>query len=183
MKLKIARRRRRRVRARRGSRCGVFGDPGPRLDELAEEVQRRLALRAGLDRRRASAASKGSEEIEVVVDRDRAARYGPRPPPTSRDAVALFFRGRPLSRFRGPEGEVQVQARLAEADRSSLERLRERCRSPADATARAVPLGGGRRLPHGATRRPAIERQQRRSVVAVRGDVDSEEGRRGPQGA
>ena len=60
----------------------------------------------------------------MLVDRDRAVALRARPPTDVASSVALFFRGRPLSRFRGPEGEVQVQARLAEADRTSLERLR-----------------------------------------------------------
>src|SRR5689334_12459610 len=100
----------------------VFGDPGPRLADLAEEVRRRVALLPGVDGVE-RASNRGSKEIEVFVQRDRAARYG-----LTADAVAstvaLFFRGRPLSRFRGPDGEVQMQARLSEADRQSLGRLR-----------------------------------------------------------
>jgi HAE1 family hydrophobic/amphiphilic exporter-1 len=81
----------------------------------------------------------------------------------------MFFRGRPLSRFRGPEGEVQVEARLAAADRSSLQQLER------------LPLEGrdGQRVPLGAIasfrdrKTPAsVERQQRRSVLTISGNCD-----------
>ena len=97
----------------------VFGEPGPRLDRArrggAPPASR--SSRAWTDVERGG--ERGPKEVEVVVERERAARYG-LTAATSASTVALFFRGRPLSRFRGPDGEVQVQARLAEADRSSL---------------------------------------------------------------
>jgi preprotein translocase subunit SecF len=147
----------------------VFGDPGPRLTELAEEVRRRVALLPGVDGVE-RASDRGSKEIEVFVQRERAARYGL----TAEDvasSVALFFRGRPLSRFRGPDGEVQMQARLAEADRQSLARLRSMpIAVPALAT--TVPLGSVADFRTVDT--PAsIERQQRRSVAAMTADIDS----------
>ncbi len=152
----------------------VFGDPGPRLIELAEEVRRRVALLPGVEGVE-RASDRGSKEIEVFVQRDRAARYG-----LSADAVAstvaLFFRGRPLSRFRGPDGEVQMQARLSEVDRQSLSRLRSMpiaVPALASGTAgRTVPLGSVADFRTVDT--PAsIERQQRRSVASLTADIDS----------
>jgi HAE1 family hydrophobic/amphiphilic exporter-1 len=147
----------------------VFGDPGPRLTELAEEVRRRVALLPGVDGVE-RASDRGSKEIEVFVQRERAARYGLTADDVA-SSVALFFRGRPLSRFRGPDGEVQMQARLAEADRQSLSRLRSMpIAVPALAT--SVPLGSVADFRTVDT--PAsIERQQRRSVAAMTADVDS----------
>jgi HAE1 family hydrophobic/amphiphilic exporter-1 len=148
----------------------VFGDPGPRLDALAAEVKRRVALVSGVDAVEIG-SDKGSREIEVLVDRDRAARYGL----TASDVastVALFFRGRPLSRFRGPDGEVQVQARLADADRNSLERLRAMPIAVDETREATVPLGAVASFRTVETPQ-GIERQQRRSVVAVHADVDS----------
>lgn len=147
----------------------VFGDPGPRLDQLAEEVRRRVALVPGTDGVEIG-SDKGSREIEVLVDRDRAARYGLSATDVA-TSVALFFRGRPLSRFRGPDGEVQVQARLAEADRSSLERLRG-MPVATDGEEPTVPLGSVATF-RTVTTPQGIERQQRRSVASVRADVDS----------
>jgi HAE1 family hydrophobic/amphiphilic exporter-1 len=158
-----------------GSRLTVnlFGDPGTRLDALAGEVRRRVALVPGTEGVEIG-GKKGSQEIEVLVDRDRAARYGLSAGDVA-SSVALFFRGRPLSRFRGPEGEVQVQARLAEADRQSLERLRSLPLATPASTAGAggpVPLGAVASFRTVET--PSqIERQQRRSVLAVTADVDS----------
>jgi HAE1 family hydrophobic/amphiphilic exporter-1 len=146
----------------------LFGDPGPRLEQLAEEVQRRLARVPGMNDVLVG-GERGRQEVEVVVDRDRAFGYGLT---TARvgNAVAQFFRGRPLARFRGPDGEVQVQARLAEADRSSLAQLDQ---FP------VLGSGGGAAVPLGSVaefrtvRTPSsVERQQRRSILAVRGNVD-----------
>lgn len=144
----------------------LFGDPGPRLDRLAEEVQRRLSRVPGLSDV-VQGGERGRQEVEVVVDRERAFGFGLT---TNRvgSAVAQFFRGRPLARFRGPDGEVQVQARLALADRSSLEQLD---RFPVAAPGGAVPLGA--LADFKTVRTPAsVERQQRRSILAVRGNCD-----------
>ena len=153
-------------------RCGVFGDPGPRLDALAEEVQRRLVAR-----RRAHGRRRGRRARARTRSRWWWPATAPRatgsPPATSARAVALFFRGRPLARFRGPEGEVEVQARLAEADRTSLEQLRAACRSPATRRARSVPLAAVAEFRTVETP-PSIERQQRRSVADGRRQLDSQ---------
>ncbi len=146
----------------------LFGDPGPRLDQLAGEVERRLSGVKGLTDVDIG-GEHGRREIEVAVAGDRAALYGL----TSEDvasSVALFFRGRPLARYRGAEGEVEVKARLAEEDRTSIEQLRR------------LPLGGtdGEPVPLAALAQfrtvetpAAIQRQQRRSVVTVAGNTSA----------
>ena len=152
------------------TRLGVqlFGEPGPRLDGIAEEVRRRLAAIPGLHDV-VVGGKKGQEEVEVVVDRDRAGHYGLTTAGVGQ-SVAMFFRGRPLSRFRGPEGEVEVEARLAEADRSSLQQLERLPLEGADG--QSVPLGAVAGFRDART--PAsVERQQRRSVVTVNGNCDS----------
>jgi HAE1 family hydrophobic/amphiphilic exporter-1 len=104
----------------------------------------------------------------VVVDRDRAAAYGLGTAQVA-NAVAMFFRGRPLSRFRGPDGEVQVVARLAEEDRASVEQLRTL--EMAGAGGQAVPLGSLASF-RTVTTPQTIERQQRRSVQLVGASMD-----------
>lgn len=156
----------------------IFGDPGPRLDEIALEVKRRVALVPGTEGVEVG-GEKGSKEIMVLVDRDRASRYGLSAADVA-NSVALFFRGRPLSRFRGPEGEVQIQARLAEADRTSLDRLRTMpivvenaiLDGPSGADRNTVPLGAVASFRTVETPQ-GIERQQRRSVASITADVDS----------
>jgi len=156
----------------------VFGDPGSRLDELAAEVRRRVSLVPGTEGVEIG-GEKGSKEIMVLVDRDRASRYGLSAADVA-GAVALFFRGRPLTRFRGPEGEVQVQARLAEADRTSLDRLRTMPITVATNAIATAANAGETTAPLGAVASfrtvetpQGIERQQRRSVASITADVDS----------
>jgi HAE1 family hydrophobic/amphiphilic exporter-1 len=144
----------------------LFGEPGPRLDQLADEAQRRLATVEGLVDVEVG-GRRGRREVEVVVDRDRASRAGLSAADVGR-AVALYFRGRPLARFRGPDGEVEVQARLAAADRDRLDRL---ATLPLESPGPAVPLAALAEL-RGTESPSGIERQQRRSVVGVGGHVD-----------
>jgi len=145
----------------------VFGEQGPRLDELAAEVARRLALVPGLDDVHVG-GDKGAQELELHVDRDRAARYGLNTADVA-GAVSLFFRGRPLARFRGPEGEVQVQARLAPEDRESLARLRDL--RLASATGGTVPLAAVADFRVVSTPQ-TIVRQQRHTVGEVVANCD-----------
>jgi HAE1 family hydrophobic/amphiphilic exporter-1 len=146
----------------------LFGEPGPRLDRLAAEVERRLSHVDGLTDVR-SGGERGRQEIEVAVDRDQAYQYGLNTAQVGR-TVAMYFRGRPLSRFRGPEGEVQIQGQLAESDRTSLDALRSVRMVTGDG--RTVELGG--LADFRTVRTPsAVERQQRRSVMVVRANIDS----------
>ena len=85
----------------------------------------------------------------------------------------MFFRGRPLSRFRGAEGEVEMNARLAAEDRSSLDQL-ERMPLPGR-DGRSVPLAAV--ADFRTVQTPAsIERQQRRSVASVSGNISTKQG-------
>ena len=145
----------------------LFGDPGPRLDRLAEEVQRRFSRVEGLHDV-VVGGERGRQEVEVVVDRDRAFGYGLTAARVG-SAVAQFFRGRGLARFRGPDGEVQVQARLAAADRSSLGQLGDFPLVTEDG--RQVPLGAVADF-HTVRTPASVERQQRRSILAIRANVD-----------
>lgn len=146
----------------------VFGEPGPRLEQLAEEVRRRVALVEGLADARIGNRER-SREVQVTVARDRAARYGLSSAEVA-DAVASVFRGRPVARWRGPDGEVQVLARIAREDRESLARLE------------TLPLaaGPGGPVPLAAVadfrtvETPAsIERQMRRSVKLVTASLET----------
>jgi HAE1 family hydrophobic/amphiphilic exporter-1 len=145
----------------------LFGEPGPRLDQLGEEVQRRLALIPGLTDLKVG-GERGREEVEVSVDRDRAARYGLTSSEAGR-AVAMFFRGRPLARFRGPEGEVEMEAKLAESDRSSVDGLSDMpIRTP---NGGSVPLGALASFQK--VRTPSsVERQMRHTVLTITGNLD-----------
>ncbi|TMQ50467.1 MAG: efflux RND transporter permease subunit, partial [Candidatus Eisenbacteria bacterium] len=145
----------------------VFGPPGSKLEEVAGEVARRMSLVPDVSDVNVG-GQKGSQELELVVDRDRAARAGLNTGAVA-NAVALFFRGRPLARYRGPEGEVQVVARLSAQDRSSRERLRGLALASTDGG--SVPLGAV--TDFRVVRTPqSIERQQRHSVRTVNASCD-----------
>ena len=146
----------------------LFGDPGPRLDMLAEEVRRRMATVEGLTDVEIG-GEKGRQEVEVVVRGDQAATYGLSTQRVASD-VALFFRGRPLARYRGPEGEVEVTARLAPEDRESLDQLSEMPMRTAQGD--IVPLASVAEFRTVET--PAqIMRQQRRSIMVVSGNFSA----------
>ncbi|MFI5372115.1 MAG: efflux RND transporter permease subunit, partial [Candidatus Eisenbacteria bacterium] len=144
----------------------VFGDPGPRLDQVAAEVARRMTLVPGLTEVRPG-DEKGGQEVEVAVDRARAAASGLDTRSVA-GAVQMFFRGRPLARYRGPDGEVQVVARLAAEDRSSLDQLR---RMQLAGVNGPVPLDAVASF-RTVTTPQTIERHQRRSVKVVSADID-----------
>jgi len=148
----------------------VFGDPGPRLDGLADDVRRRLSLVPGVQGIE-RAADHGDKELDVFVERERASRYGLSTQAVAR-SVALFFRGRPLSRFRGPDGEVEMEARLGDADRQSLDRLKGLPIATPAAAQGSVPLGALADFKVASTP-SSIERQERRSVASLTADIDS----------
>jgi HAE1 family hydrophobic/amphiphilic exporter-1 len=153
----------------------LFGEPGPRLDQLAQEVERRLSHIDGLTDIQLG-GERGRHEVEVVVDRERASAYGLTTAQVG-NSVAGFFRGRPLARFRGPDGEVQVQARLAESDRSSLEGLHDMPVMTGGQIAGqgSVPLAAVADF-HSVKTPTSVERQQRRSILSVRGNYDPKHG-------
>ncbi len=154
----------------------LYGEPGPRLESLAEEVRRRLAGVDGLTDV-VVGGERGREQVEVVVDRQRASQYGLSTAEVG-GSVAAYFRGRQLARYRGPDGEVQVNAQLVREDRSSLDRLRDlplTVAGPVAGALRSVPLAAV--ADFRTVRTPSsVERQQRRSVLSVRANYDATRG-------
>ncbi|MCX5801828.1 MAG: efflux RND transporter permease subunit [Candidatus Eisenbacteria bacterium] len=140
----------------------IFGDAGPTLYSLAEEAARRLSFIPEL-KDIDTEKQKGRDEIQVVVDRELTVRSGL----SSSDvatAVAMFFRGVPVSRFRGPEGEVDIWARVKEEDRQNLENLKRLTLT--NKTGDPVPISSVATFVF--DRGPAsIDRQQRKTVAVV----------------
>jgi HAE1 family hydrophobic/amphiphilic exporter-1 len=143
----------------------LFGDPGERMQSLAEEMRRRLSRVPGLTDVEVG-GEHGRHEVEVQVERERAAHYGLSSADVAR-SVALFFRGRPLARYRGPEGEVEMRARLAASDRGSLDQLKHMELGGRDAGVPLAAVADFRTVETPAS----IERQQRRSVTVVEGNT------------
>lgn len=100
----------------------LAGESTSRLMELAEDVAWALNQSEKLTDAR-SDAERGEEEIRVRVDRQRARQYGFSTEEVA-NAVATAMRGQNLRRFRGDDGEVEVRVQFEDADRQTLDHLR-----------------------------------------------------------
>jgi HAE1 family hydrophobic/amphiphilic exporter-1 len=144
----------------------LTGESSEKLAVLSDEVARVLASVKGLESVR-SEAREGDEEVQIVVNRRRAAALGL----TSADvaqAVAAGMRGDRLREFRGTERELTLRLAFRESDRQTIDNLAEF----------PIYLPSGTRVPLSAVsdfriaRGPrAIERIDRLTSVAVTGNV------------
>jgi HAE1 family hydrophobic/amphiphilic exporter-1 len=102
----------------------LTGDDSDTLVGLGDEVVRRLKDAPGILGVELDVDERGADELQVRVDRDRAARYGVSPAVIAR-TVAFGFRGAPLRSvlFEGREMPMQAGYRLA--DRSDAGKLRD----------------------------------------------------------
>ncbi len=101
----------------------ISGDSTSRLNEISQDVVRILARIPGLTDIR-SDAQKGEREVQVSVDRVRAAAVGL----TTQDvasAIAVAMRGRNLREFRDDNGEIGVRVTFRDSDRQSIDQLGE----------------------------------------------------------
>jgi HAE1 family hydrophobic/amphiphilic exporter-1 len=103
-------------------KVSLQGNSSAILAELSRDVARVLSAVPGLTDVR-SEAETGEQEIRVVVDRDRAARYGFSTRQVA-NMVALAMRGVNLRRFRDEFGEIDVRVEFQEGDKQTLEQLR-----------------------------------------------------------
>ncbi len=99
----------------------LSGESTSVLADLSPEVIRVLSSVKGLTDVR-SDVSNGDWEIQIHVDRERAALRGLTPQSVA-GAVAIALRGENLRDFRGEDGEVDVRLAFRESDRQSLEQL------------------------------------------------------------
>lgn len=99
----------------------ISGDTTERLADLSTELARQLQGVKGLETVR-SEARDGEEEVQISIDRARAADLGL----TTQEiaaTVAVAMRGDKLREFRGPEREVDMRLTFRESDRQNLEDL------------------------------------------------------------
>jgi HAE1 family hydrophobic/amphiphilic exporter-1 len=99
----------------------LSGESTEQLAELSFELARQLRLVEGLESVR-SEARDGEEEIQIIVDRQRAAQLGL----TTGDvaaSVAAAMRGDKLKEFRGEDREVDMRLTFRESDRQNVEDL------------------------------------------------------------
>ena len=144
----------------------LTGESTEKLAELSDEVARVMSSVKGLEAVR-SEAREGDEEVQIVVNRQRAAALGL----TSSDvaqAVAAGMRGDRLREFRGTERELTLRLAFRESDRQTIDNLAEF----------PIYLPTGTRVPLSAVadfriaRGPrTIERLDRLTSVAITGNV------------
>ena len=99
----------------------LAGESTERLADISREVAHRLASVQGLEAVRSEAGT-GEQEVQVIVDRDRASQLGL----TTEDValtVAGAMRGDRLPELRTTERELTMRLAFRESDRQSVEDL------------------------------------------------------------
>lgn len=102
-------------------RIYLRGKSSAQLVDVSHQVAAMLANVPGLIDVRSDAEA-GEQEIQVVVDRDRAAQYGFATNQVA-NMVAVAMRGVNLRRFRDEFGEIDVKVVFQEGDKQTLEQL------------------------------------------------------------
>ncbi|MBL9211844.1 MAG: efflux RND transporter permease subunit [Opitutaceae bacterium] len=101
----------------------LYGEDTTTLLGFAEEAVRRLRNIPGLlsvD----TDSERGGQELQLVLDRDRARMMGVNPQSVS-SSISNTIRGVEVGRFNNPEGrELRIFAQLADADRTGLDDVR-----------------------------------------------------------
>jgi len=148
----------------------LSGDSTARLNGIGADVARLLASVEGLQDVRTD-AEVGEQEVQVTVDRTRAAAVGM----TSKeiaDAIGIAMRGQNLREFRGDLGEVEVRLAFRDSDKQSVDHLAN------------IPLytSDGRRITLGAVANfhissapDTIRRTDRQTAVILSANLTDEE--------
>lgn len=106
-----------------GEQLKIFleGKSSAQLLELSEDVVKVLNRVEGLTDIRSDARA-GDQEIQVVVDRERARQYGFSTRQVA-NMVAVAMRGVNLRRFRDEYGEINVRVQFQEGDKQTMANL------------------------------------------------------------
>jgi HAE1 family hydrophobic/amphiphilic exporter-1 len=107
--------------ASQGFNLQISGESTEKLARVADEVARTLASVPGLDTIR-SEARDGDEEVQIVVDRARAAALGLNPQQVAL-SVAAALRGDSLREFRGADRELTMRLAFRSSDKQNVEDL------------------------------------------------------------
>ena len=144
----------------------LSGESTERLAEISTELERELRSIPGLETVR-SLARDGDSEVQIAVDRARAAALGVDPQQVAM-SVAAALRGDRLREFRGSERELTMRLAFRANDRQTLE----------DLLALPIYLPGGERVTLGSIatlsvqRAPrSIERIDRLTTVVINGTL------------
>ncbi|MGB5354397.1 MAG: efflux RND transporter permease subunit [Woeseia sp.] len=99
----------------------LSGDSTTRLNELGVEVARLIARVPGLTDIR-SDAQNGEREVQVSIDRVRAATLGLTAQSVA-SSIATAMRGQNLREFRDDNGEIKVRLAFRDSDKQTVEQL------------------------------------------------------------
>ena len=147
----------------------VSGDSTARLNELAADIGRMLSIVEGLEDIRSDAES-GEREVQVIIDRIRAAQAGLTTGEIA-DAIAVAMRGENLREFRGERGEVEVRLAFRESDKQSIAQLGGLPLFTADG--RKITLGSVADFEVGFSP-DSIRRTDRQTAVALSANLDGD---------
>ena len=147
----------------------LFGEDTETLTPLVAEAKRRLDAVDGISDV-ASDLDEGAKEIQVAVDRDRAARHGVRAQDISQ-VLTLTYRGMNLPRLNTGTKEIDLQISLLPDDTESIENLSSLMVSSKDG--QPVLLGQVADLNFVQSPR-SIYRENGKTGVAIRGTWDGE---------
>lgn len=146
-----------------------FGQDAGVLQRLAEETERRLDTLEGIEDLN-TGLNRGRNEIQVVIDRAKAAQMGLTAQDLS-DIFAFTLGGMRLQRFNAGNKEVETWLALRPEDRENLEDLKNL----------QVRTGDGREIVLGdvasfqtVRRANAIQRENRKVRIAVSGSYEGE---------
>lgn len=147
-----------------------FGQDSGVLQGLAEEAERRLDTLEGIEDLDTGVA-RGRQEIQVVIDRDKAARLGLTAADLS-DIFSFSLGGMRLRRFNAGNKEVETWLALRDEDRENLEDLRNlRIRARAGQEVLLGDVASFQMIRKANT----IQRENRKVRAAVRGSYEGEQ--------
>jgi HAE1 family hydrophobic/amphiphilic exporter-1 len=144
----------------------LTGESTEQLVGVAGHVVRRLRDIKGLDTVRTTARA-GEHEVQVIVDRERAARLGLTPQAVAQ-TIAVAMRGDPLKEFRADDREIQMRLAFRADTRQTLEDLAATPLYLPDGTRTTLNAVASFRIDQTAR---TIERVDRLTSVAIEGIV------------
>ncbi len=147
----------------------VSGDSTQILNELSVEVRRLLSSVDGLEDIRSDAET-GDREIQITVDRERAAAAGFTAEDVAKD-VGIAMRGQNLREFRGQTDEVAVRLAFRESDKQSIDQLANLPLHTPDG--RRIPLSAVANFRIGASP-DTIQRTDRQTAVILSANLDDD---------
>ena len=147
----------------------LTGESTEQLAELSRTVVQRLRDVPGFDSVRTTAKA-GEHEVQVIVDRDRAAHLGLTPQAVAQ-TLAIAMRGDPLKEFRADDREIQMRLAFRADDRQTLEDLAATPLYLPDGTRSTLGAVANFRIDQSAR---TIERVDRLTSVVIEGIVSKE---------